>query len=249
MPTATPGGKSSGVVRVVTRGDDAGACVEANKAVERAAREGVLRNASVIACGPALPDAARRLKNVSGLCIGLHLTLNSEWDRLTWGPLTRHPLLTDERGFFPQSPTELPRTSEAIDAMLQEADAQLAALREVGLEPFYLDEHMVPSAWAVPELKAPLEEWAAKNGLHWPRLFSVPGEGDLHERLKTCPDGDYLWVNHPCLSEGDALKMGNSSYPLAEILAEREADLKLWLTLNPDERVQFVSWRDVLTLS
>jgi chitin disaccharide deacetylase len=236
------------MVRVVTRGDDAGSCVAANKAVERAAREGVLKNASVIACGPALLDAADRLREVPELCIGLHLTLSSEWDALTWPSLTRHPLLTDSRGFFPQNPTELPRTPEGIDAMLREADAQLAALRGAGLEPFYLDEHMAPSAWAVPELKAPLESWSKKNGLHWPKLFSVPGEGSLPERLKTCPGGDYLWVNHPCLPEGDALLMGSADYPLEEILAEREADLHLWLTLKPTERVQLVSWRDVLTL-
>ncbi len=248
MPTAMPVAKSSGVVRVVTRGDDAGSCVAANRAVERAAREGVLKNISVIACGPALPDAADRLRGISGLCIGLHLTLNSEWDALTWPPLTRNPLLTDARGLFPQNPTELPRTPEAIDAILTEADAQLAALRDARLEPFYLDEHMAPSAWAVPELKEPLAHWAEKSGLHWPKLFHVPGEGSLGERLKTCPDGDYLWVNHPCLPEGDALKMGSADYPQGEVLAEREADLHLWLTLSPTERVEFVSWRDVLTL-
>jgi chitin disaccharide deacetylase len=235
-----------GVVRVVTRGDDAGAGVAANRAMEQAAREGVLRNASILACGPALEDAARRLRDIPGLCIGLHLALASEWDRLTWAPLSRHPLLTDGRGCLPQNPSLLPRTSEAIAAMLTEADAQLAALRTVGLEPTYMDEHMATSDWAVPELKEPLETWAKERNLPWPRLYSVPGDGPLSTRLKTCPDGDYLWVNHPSFPEDDALQMGNADYPLEEILNERDEDRRLWLELLPTERVCFLSWSELL---
>jgi hypothetical protein len=233
----------------VARGDDAGACVAANEAVERAARDGVLKNASVLACGPALSDAALRLRAIPGLCVGLHLALASEWDALTWAPLSKHPLLTDFRGYLPQSPSLLPRTPEAIEAMLEEADAQLTALREAGLEPAYLDEHMATSAWAVPELKAPLVAWASERSLPWPQLPPVPGEGSLIGRLEACPSGDYLWVNHPCLPEGDALRMGNADYPLEEILSERAADLRLWLDLkaHEGERVRFVTWRDVLT--
>jgi chitin disaccharide deacetylase len=233
------------VVRVVARGDDAGACVAANRAVEQAAREGVLRNASVLACGPALQDASERLSHIPGLCIGLHLALASEWDRLTWAPLSRHPLLTDARGCLPQSPALLPRTDAAIEAMLLEADAQLAALRAAGLEPVYIDEHMGTSAWAVPELKAPLSAWAHERGLPWPHLYGVPGDGPLTERLKTCPEGDYLWVNHPSFPEDDALLMGNADYPLEEILTERDADRRLWLELSPTERVHFVSWAEI----
>ena len=237
------------MVRLVTRGDDAGACVAANEAVERAARDGVLKNASLIACGPAIEDAALRLREIPGLCIGLHLTLASEWDALTWGPLTRSLLLTDERGCFPQSPASLPRTSEAIDAMLAEADAQLDALRSLKLNPAYLDEHMGTSAWAVPELAGPLAEWAKTRDLPWPQLPGVPGEGTLFERLRTCPPGDYLWVNHPCLPEGDALQMGNADYALAGILEERASDRDTWLApeLKTLPNVAFFGWRDVLT--
>lgn len=238
------------MVRLVTRGDDAGSCVAANEAVEWAARDGVLKNASLIACGPAIADAAARLREVPELCIGLHLTLASEWDALTWGPLTRSPLLTDARGCFPQSPAKLPRTSEAIDAMLSEARAQFDTLRSLGLEPYYMDEHMGPSRWAVPELHEPLRAWAESVGLATMyELAYLPGDGDIRARLKAAPPGDYLWVNHPCLPDGDSEKMGNAEYPLAEILEEREADRKLWLELanQPWPDVRFVALSDVLT--
>ncbi len=234
------------MVRIVARGDDAGACVAANRAVEQAAREGVLKNASVLACGPALADAAERFKTLPGLCIGLHLALASEWDRLTWAPVSRHPLLTDSRGCLQQSPAHLPHTTEAIEAMLLEADAQLGALRAAGLEPAYMDEHMATSAWAVPELKAPLAAWAKERNLPWPSLPGVPGEGSLIERLKTCPAGDYLYVNHPSFPDDDALLMGNTDLPLQEILEERDTDRQLWLDLAFIENVQFVSWREIL---
>lgn len=241
-----PAGKCLGVVRIVARGDDAGAAIAANRAVEQAAREGVLKNASVLACGPALEDAAERFKTIPDLCIGLHLALASEWDQLTWAPVSRHPLLTDSRGCLPQSPIHLPKTPEAIEAMLLEADAQLAALRAAGLEPEYMDEHMATSAWAVPELREPLSAWARERSLPWPTLPGVPGEGSLVDRLKICPAGNYLYVNHPSFPDTDALLMGNEDLPLQEILEERDADRQLWLDLAAVANVQFVSWREVL---
>jgi chitin disaccharide deacetylase len=224
-------------VRIVTRGDDAGSCVAANRGVEEAARFGVMRNASVMACGPAFDDAAERLRLIPGLCIGLHLTLASEWDRVTWGPLTDSPLLKDHRGVFPQSPKDLPRTPEAIAAMLAEAQAQLERMCAADLAPEYLDEHMAPTSWAVPELREPLVAWAKSQGLmtvyHIP---SLPGEGSLYERLSPePPPGTYVYVNHPAVDDdGELRTMGNADLSGEQIAAERDSDRRTWL----DARVQ-----------
>jgi hopanoid biosynthesis associated protein HpnK len=55
--------------------DDFGASVEVNEAVERAAREGVLRAASLMVAAPAAADAVARAQRTPGLRVGLHLVL------------------------------------------------------------------------------------------------------------------------------------------------------------------------------
>lgn len=55
--------------------DDFGASVEVNEAVERGAREGVLRAASLMVSAPACADAIARARRTPGLRVGLHLVL------------------------------------------------------------------------------------------------------------------------------------------------------------------------------
>ncbi len=234
MRTGKRAARSLGVVStipIVTRGDDAGSCVAANRGVEEAAKFGVMRNASVMACGPAFDDAAERLRGIPGLCIGLHLTLAAEWDGITWGPLTDSPLLRDHRGVFPQSPAQLPRTPEAITAMLAEAQAQLDRMRSANLAPEYLDEHMGITSWAVPELREPLIAWAESEGLLTVYdIPSLPGEGDLRMRLiRYIEGGPYVYINHPAVDDdGEMRRMGNADYSGEQIAMERDSDRRMW---------------------
>ncbi|MBB6051909.1 ChbG/HpnK family deacetylase [Armatimonas rosea] len=238
------------MVKLVTRGDDAGSCVAANRGVEEAARFGVLRNASVMACGPAFDDAAERLRGIPGLCIGLHLTLNSEWDNVTWGPLTDFPILKDERGVFPQSPIDLPRGDEAIGAMLREAQAQLDRMRKADLAPEYLDEHMGVSSWVVHELREPLVAWAESQGLmtvyHIPHL---PGTGSLLERLSEDLTQTYVYVSHPAIDDdGELRQLGNRKFTGEEIALERDTDRKMWCdpVLKQQKNLAFIRYTDTL---
>ncbi len=238
------------MVKIVTRGDDAGSCVAANRGVEEAARFGAMRNASVMACGPAFDDAVERLRRIPGLCIGLHLTLASEWDKITWGPLSGSPLLKDHRGVFPQSPKDLPRTPGAIAAMLAEAQAQLDRMRAADLAPEYLDEHMAPTSWAVPELREPLVAWAKSQGLmtvyHIPGL---PGEGSLQNRLNKNLNGEFVYVNHPAVDDdGEMRRMGNADYSGEQIAQERDADRRMWCdpVLKKLEKFAFIRYTEAL---
>ena len=249
-PTGRHAARFSGGVKIVTRGDDAGSCVAANRGVEEAARFGILRNASVMACGPAFDDAAERLRGIPGLCIGLHLTLASEWDSVTWGPLTGSSHLKDHRGVFPQSPAQLPRTPEAIAAMLTEAQAQLERMRAAELAPEYLDEHMAPTSWAVPELRDPLVAWAEAQGLmtvyHIPHL---PGEGALLERLNEDLDGTFVYVNHPAVDDdGEVRRMGNADYSGEQLAQERSGDRKMWCdpVLREQKDVAYIRYTETL---
>ena len=75
-------------IRLITRGDDSGSAITANEAIRDAFTRGILRNTSVMVPGPFFREAAEMLGPLSpALCIGLHVTLNAEWDDLRWGPL------------------------------------------------------------------------------------------------------------------------------------------------------------------
>ena len=74
-------------IRLITRGDDAGSCEAANRAILEACERGVLRNVSVMVPGPAFEAAARLLADRPEICLGLHATLNAEWEEVRWGPV------------------------------------------------------------------------------------------------------------------------------------------------------------------
>lgn len=73
---------------LITRVDDAGLCESVNDAVLDVAASGLVRNVSIMAAGPALAHLAERLRGRSDLCLGLHVTLNAEWERVRWRPLS-----------------------------------------------------------------------------------------------------------------------------------------------------------------
>ena len=60
---------------LVVTADDFGMSIEVNEAVEKAHRNGILTNASLVVAGAAAADAIRRAKRMPGLGVGLHLAI------------------------------------------------------------------------------------------------------------------------------------------------------------------------------
>ena len=101
------------------------------------------------------------------VCLGLHVTLNAEWDAVKWPPVLareRVSSLVDERGYFWPTPDEAQRHGAREDEMLAEIEAQLARMRGAGLTVSYIDEHMGVS-WPWPELRAGIVGDGAARGL------------------------------------------------------------------------------------
>ena len=102
---------SGGGLRLLVRSDDAGSCASANAAIAEACDAGVVRNVSVMACGPALDEAAALFAGRDDIAAGLHVTLNAEWasDAACWKPVLPReqvPSLVDENGFFWRTPAQ-----------------------------------------------------------------------------------------------------------------------------------------------
>lgn len=196
-------------IRLVTRTDDAASCSEANRAIAACADAGTVRCVSVMAVGPALEEAASLLAHRSDIEVGLHVSLNSEWETIKWGPvapLAQVSSLVNEDGHFLPLPPDLKAKGFELAEAMVEIAAQLQRLRAVGFRPTYLDEHCGVS-WINPDFPAALDAFAAQEGLLRVRsVRGLPGNGnDLVARVNVAPPGDYVFVTHPGLDEPEGI--------------------------------------------
>lgn len=91
-------------IRLIVRGDDMGYSHSGNLALIDSYTSGIQTSIEVIVPSPWFPEAVRLLEENSGIDVGIHLALTSEWDNMKWRPLTLIPSLVDEDGyFFPMS--------------------------------------------------------------------------------------------------------------------------------------------------
>src|SRR5438105_15484510 len=81
--------------------NDLGSSHAANLGVYEALREGVATSATLMVPCPWARDAAARYR---GEDVGVHLTLNAEFDLYRWGPITQAPSLLDGDGGSPRTP-------------------------------------------------------------------------------------------------------------------------------------------------
>ncbi len=84
--------------------DDLGSSHAANLGSYEALRTGLGTSATLMVPCPWARDAAARYR---GEDVGVHLTLNSEYDLYRWGPITRAPSLHDGDGGFPRTLEDL----------------------------------------------------------------------------------------------------------------------------------------------
>jgi chitin disaccharide deacetylase len=198
-------------LRLITRGDDAGSCSAANRAVLETCEQGIVRNASLMVPGLAFAETAQLFARRPEICLGLHVTLNAEWQAVRWGPVLppeRVPSLVDERGHFLPSPRHLRDRGFVLEEAVAEAQAQLARARALGVEIAYLDEHM-GVGW-LPGLRERLAELAEREGLVDAHSFrSLPAIESAAEDLVSmwlawidgASAGTYVLVTHPGIDE------------------------------------------------
>ncbi len=220
-------------IRLVTRGDDAGSCESANVAIRQAARHGVLRNVSVMAPGPAFDIAVPLLQSLpDSVCLGLHITLNAEWETVKWPPVLPRdqvPSLVDAQGHFRPTPDETLRNGARVNEMLAEIEAQLARMRGAGLTVGYIDEHMgVSGPW--PELRAGIAQIARRKGLvdahGLPGLPDAGGTGGMDSLLRSVEaalPGVYVHVTHPGWDADDMRRFDG----IGQVAQWRDADRRL----------------------
>jgi hypothetical protein len=109
---------------------------------------GLVSSASIMVPGAWFPLTARIAAEQKEACLGVHLTLNAEWDDCRWSPLTqRDPAagLADEAGYFHRDPRILAEWAEP-ETVYGEMAAQVERALAAGIDVSHVDAHMMTAA-------------------------------------------------------------------------------------------------------
>ena len=123
---------------VIISSDDLGLSHASNVGVYEAMRTGLSTSASLMVPCPWAREAASRHR---GEDVGVHLTLNAEFDRYRWGPITHAPSLLDGDGGFPRTPDDLWDHAD-LDEVRRELRAQIERAILWGFDVTHLSSHL-----------------------------------------------------------------------------------------------------------
>lgn len=118
--------------------DDLGSTRAANVAVYESLRDGLATSATLMVPCPWSRDAASGYR---GEDVGVHLTLNSEWENYRWGPITHSPSLLDGDGGFPRTLNDVWDHAD-LEEVRKECRAQIERAIYWGFDVSHLDSHM-----------------------------------------------------------------------------------------------------------
>ena len=119
--------------------DDLGACHAANLGVYGALRDGVATCASIMVPAPWARDAALRYRPTDD--IGVHLTLNCEYEAYRFGPITHAPSLLSGEAGFPRRIADLWEHADT-EEVLRECRAQIERALAWDIDVTHLTPHL-----------------------------------------------------------------------------------------------------------
>ena len=185
--------------------DDLGSCHAANVGVFQALRDGQATCASLMVPAPWARDAALRCQPTDD--IGVHLTLNCEYDSYRFGPITHAPSLLSGDGGFPRSLTDLWEHADPAE-VLRECRAQIERalawdidvthlaphLSAITLRPEFFDVYLelafqfklpirLPSTITADQAGFPFRTLAADEGVLFPDHFDHDWRAGSRDRV------------------------------------------------------------------
>jgi len=132
-------GYESDTKLVIISCDDLGACHSANIGVYGALRDGLATCASIMVPAPWARDAALRYLPTDD--IGVHLTLNCEFEAYRFGPITHAPSLLSGEAGFPRHIADLWEHADT-EEVLRECRAQIERAIAWGIDVTHLTPHL-----------------------------------------------------------------------------------------------------------
>jgi predicted glycoside hydrolase/deacetylase ChbG (UPF0249 family) len=190
---------------VIISCDDLGGCHAANVGVYRALRNGLATCASLMVPAPWARDAALRYE--PGDDIGVHLTLNCEYEAYRFGPITHAPSLLSGEAGFPRRIADLWEHADT-EEVLRECRAQIERalawdidvthltphLTAITLRPEFFDVYLelavdfrlpirLPSTITAEQAGFPFRALAAEEGVLFPDHFDHDWRAGSRERV------------------------------------------------------------------
>jgi chitin disaccharide deacetylase len=131
-------------VRVILNADDFGHSDETVRATIACFTAGALTSATIMARMPATQDALAFARSRTEFSYGVHLTFVGDGIETPLSPPAAIPALVDEHGRFRRT-NEVRRDALLgrlpVDQIAREAEAQIAAVRDEGVEVSHVDSH------------------------------------------------------------------------------------------------------------
>lgn len=259
--------------KLIIHCDDIGSGFGANAAVKDLLNRGIVKSGSIMVPCPWAYEFVRWSLDNPGHDIGIHFTLNSEWETYRWAPVSGRSAvrsLCDKDGFFYRQHVN---TAEVGDVRT-ELRAQIETALQWGLKPTHLDIHMwmlrsredyyqvyidLSLEYGIPPLlvkgASPIDGTVAeKFGL--PIFDGVQGARSgatyddfcrkASDQLKSLKEGTYYYIIHPSLATPDM----PSIMPMWQ---EREWNYRFFMEdstehLLDELGIQIVTWAELSKL-
>jgi predicted glycoside hydrolase/deacetylase ChbG (UPF0249 family) len=171
--------------KLMLRLDDIGMNHSVNMAMKKMAATKMPFSASVQFACPWFQEAVEILKENPQICVGVHLTLTSEWKNYRVGPVTGRegvPSLVDSVGYFPHSTRAFANSGYKPEEVEKELSAQIERALGSGLKITYIDPHM-GIALSTPALRAITEKLARKYKLAISTLSNQVYFGETYKEM------------------------------------------------------------------
>ncbi|RME86419.1 MAG: ChbG/HpnK family deacetylase [Caldilineae bacterium] len=132
---------------VIFHADDIGMCHASYQAYVDLVEAGLISAAStMVPCSwfPAVAAFCRHQSDDTGVDMGVHITLTSEWDAYRWRPLVAtdpEAGLIDDEGYLYRDESTVQERAQA-EWVAYEMEAQLKRALEAGIDVTHLDSHM-----------------------------------------------------------------------------------------------------------
>ncbi|WP_194975368.1 ChbG/HpnK family deacetylase [Aquiflexum lacus] len=254
-------GQQTSGPRLIVRGDDMGSSRSANLASIETFVNGVETSIELMVVTPWFPEAAQMLKKNTGIDVGLHLVITSEWDGIKWRPLTNCPSLMDADGYFlPMMGSNknypglaITQNQWKLEEIEQEFRAQIDfALKHVpqishlsghmGSTGFHPDVTKMVSKlskeYDLPVMSRELNQQLGLSGVSYdgPKATSAEKEASFIRMLEKLEAGkSYMFVDHPSYDNVEMQGVGHIGYE--DVAMDRQGVTDTWTSENVKESV------------
>jgi predicted glycoside hydrolase/deacetylase ChbG (UPF0249 family) len=129
---------------VIIHADDIGMCHASVQAFRDLWAFGTITSGATMVPCPWFPEVARMCRENPEIDMGVHATLNAEWENYRWGPISTSDSSTgliDKTGYFHQWHQAVYDNARP-DAVEKEVNAQIERALAAGIDVTHVDSHM-----------------------------------------------------------------------------------------------------------